>query len=360
MSSNERSISRRQTLKAVGISSTALTTVPSLVGASTTASLDETVSITTVEGSGEPKVRKQVPIEWWTYEQKADRLMHELRTRYADREEVKGVGLGTLDERIAGRQKSFVNVSTRPERGSISTPDHVEGVPVRNTEADVPKPNACNTGDFDDVPGGVSVNKENTSTGASTSTCKVEYNGNYYLMTCAHMWGCDEGLLDASLYQSTQYIGDLYNWDKTQDWVISSLADNSGVSSFVNRIEENTGKQCGHVTRDGLFDLKSKGTTVYHQGITEKCKTEHSVSEIDTGIQPCSEISNRYVKVSNGGVIMDGDSGGPLFHQYKQNGQWYVAIIAPLYGSTSAYGWGCAAYWINQDKYINFDPNNCS
>lgn len=354
-------VTRRKTLQTIGSGSAVITSIPGTVGATTTSRTDDSVTITTVKGNGKPKVRKQVPADWWEYEQHADQVRQQLFDRYESVIGIKSVSLGTLDERISGRMKSSVNISVYPSGANVSLPDNVEGVPVRVTEAKEPELMGCNKGDFEYVPGGVAVDEADYGNHI-TSTCKVERDGITCLMSCAHHWSCDDDLSDESLFQSGQYVGDLYTWDRAQDWVIASEASDSEISGFINHIEDNTGEQCGHVTRDGLFDLKSAGTTVYQQGIST-CKTEHKVDEVDDSAYPCDLNCHRYVKVrhvSSDDEFESGDSGGPIFHQYKIGGEWKIAIIAPTRSTTSNYGWGCAAYWIHDDRYVNFDPDNCS
>jgi len=68
-------------------------------------------------------------------------------------------------------------------------------------------------GNYDPVPGGV---EQNSSTGTATSTARVDYGGNLYLMGARHLWVDDPNVQDScstqdptgeNAYQSDDYYG---------------------------------------------------------------------------------------------------------------------------------------------------------
>lgn len=153
------------------------------------------------------------------------------------------------------------------------------------------------------------------------------------------------------MYQDTQYVGDVEVASLTEDWALIPRAGNSDVNDFDNKIVTQNGELSGHVTKNGLLDLKSTGETVYKEGRTT-CGTSGVVEKIDHSVTNCNNTGNdKYVKVST--PTEPGDSGSPHFRTYFYNGCSYIAIIAPHYGGESV---GCAAYYLNSQHGIGFDP----
>lgn len=360
-------ISRRKALKAVGISGAAVTTVPTLVGATKNSSHDDTVRITTVKVGDEPRVQKEVPADWWFYEQKADRIRSELENQYADVQGIYGVSLGTSKETISGRRKSALTVRVDPDSYDAVIPDHVDGVEVtieKATETELMYDCSDDTSAHEYVPGGVSLTDDPALDANVTSTCEVTYSGTHYLMTCAHQWDCDTSAEGASVYQADQKVGEVYREKKNQDWVIVEKTSDSEISGFSHYIENDDDPLCGHVTRDGLIDLKGAGTTVYQQGIAT-CRTNHTVMDVDCNYSGCYLNDGRTVRLgwnTDSDQTEKGDSGGPFFHNYYYNGSYYNAIICPLTGNDTGNNAsiGTAAYWIHSDQLIDFNPADCT
>lgn len=196
-----------------------------------------------------------------------------------------------------------------------------------------------------------------------TSTCEVEYGGTHYLMTCAHIWDCNTSAEGELVFQSGQKVGEVHREKKNQDWAIIKKTSDSDISGFSHYIENDTDPLCGHVTRDGLIDLKGAGTTVYQQGI-RLCKSERAVMDVDCSYSDCYWNDGRAVRVdqSPGDSTDKGDSGGPIFHNYYYDGSYYNALICPHTGRDLDKGAsvGTAAYWIHSDQLINFNPEGCS
>jgi len=347
----EGKLTRRSTLRSIG-GGIALSSVPV-----TGLREEDKVRITTVKVGTRPREQKKVPKKWWTREQTAIAVQNKLRDRYGTRlpqqegtAGINGIGLSTLDERISGRKVSSVKIYTDPqELGSVAFPNEMNGIPIETEETQFAEPNDCNTGDFDYVPGGVAVSGDKTG----TSTCQVEYDGNSYIMTAYHLYGCGSSSPKGEkLHQSGQYVGDVETSDIVQDWVIVNHADNSQVDGFDDSIADQAGSVAGRVTKEGLLDLKSNDTPVYMQGKT-RCEEDGKVTEVDKAVTTCHEWTGQhYVELST--PTDNGDSGAPHFHDYTFNQNRYLAIIAPHYGGESV---GCAAYKIYDDHGITFNPS---
>lgn len=348
-------ITRRNALKAVGVGSIGLTGVGTVLGSSK----KDTVTITIVEGGdGTPRLRKEVPANWYEREMRATDVQWNLRKQYGIENPdfsvsgIDGVGLGTLEETISGRRTSYVEVYVDPVTGTdVDIPSGVNGIPVETAATPRPAPDACNQTNFDPMPGGVMVGGSSGQYDG-TATCEVKYGSTFYMMTAAHLFTCNGAdIRGEPMYQNTQYVGDVEVASLSEDWALIPRASNSDVDDFDNQIEDQPGKLSGHVSRDGLLDLKSTGETVYKQGV-ETCETSGVVEKIEQTVLNCNDTSDDYyVQVST--PTSPGDSGSPHFHKYIYNGCYYLAIIAPHYGGESV---GCAAYHLNKSHGIEFDP----
>lgn len=357
-----KSVTRRQALRAVGVSTAAIASIPTRSLAST----DDTVTITTVKAGGEPRVRKEVPAEWWAHEMKADRIRSRLETRYEIASGIGGVSLSTGDETVAGRNKSSVKVIVDSDGYSVSIPNHIDGIPIaieESTEPSLTYSCSDDTDAEDYVPGGVGLSTDAAIEEDFSTTCEVTYSGTHYLMTCYHgvSDSCPNSSDGTTVFQAGQDAGDVARQNANQDWVIVKKTPDADISGYSHYIENDTAPICGHVTRDGLFDLKGAGTTIYQQGITT-CKTEHQVRDIDYSYSNpgCVYNNDRLVRVTN--KVDNGDSGGPIFHQYYYDGSYRNALVAPTTAVDSSpdVTFGTAAYWIHSDQLIDFNPHGCS
>lgn len=343
-------IPRRRVLKSTGAASAlGLVAVPS------SAASDETETIVSVRGrNGIARKTEQVPKQWLNRERQALEARRNLHRRFSDQDKSKavdGIGLPRADEQIAGRFVSDLTVYLDPNAADYpEIPDQQDGIPVSRDFTKSPEPDGCNKTEFDPLPGGVRITSIEND-GGGTTTCMVEFNGTYYMMTANHnLDGDDEDNNECTSstghkvhqpYNKDQFVGYVDDTRIGEDWAIVPA---EGSLSFDNEIEDVVGKLSGHVTQDGLLDLKSSGETVYQQGITT-CITEGQVKEVDMSVSPegCLNSDSHYVRMDT--PTDPGDSGGPHYRQYTYNGCTYVAIIAPHYGWDSV---GCAAYHINE------------
>ncbi|WP_257300608.1 hypothetical protein [Haloarchaeobius sp. FL176] len=257
-----------------------------------------------------------------------------------------------------------MDVYVDPAGADIAVPSNIDGVGVTLQETVQVEPSTCNVGDFSIMPGGVVIEEANGSSGG-TSTCEVSRtvsgNKRYYMMTSAHLFTCSgSNIAGDGVNQSGRSFGTVADYDFDQDWAIVERDPNGAVSDFDNGIEDTAGIMAGHVTENGLADLKGTDTTVYKQGITT-CNESGQVDQYDVSVNTsCNSISsNDYVRLTTDED--NGDSGAPHYHQYTYNGCNYLALIAPhtagaCSSSPCADSVGCAAFHINSDHNINFDP----
>lgn len=209
--SSATSVTRRTALK------TSLAGAISLTGAGQVAghTHNDTVTITTVKAGDTPRVRKQVPADWWEFEMRSEEVQDQLRRQFglvgpkSAVPGIDGVGIGTLDETISGRQISYLKVYVDSKESlEVTIPSEVDGVTVEIVETPQVEGDSCNKSDFDPMPGGVMVG---TSSGDydGTATCQVsrtdsQGNKNYYMLTAAHLFTCNnEDISGNPLYQNT-------------------------------------------------------------------------------------------------------------------------------------------------------------
>lgn len=351
----ETRTSRRKTLKALGAGSASIAGAGLFAAPTGASRSDDTVTITTVKVGDEPRVRKEVPADWWEYEERAERVKAQLQSQYRDDPAIEGVGLATTNEVISDRNKSSVTVQVAPEKSTnANIPSAVGDVPVEVVDALRPEPDTCYTGDYDPVPGGVQVG-DGTGVVASATCPVTDSGGQEMLMTCGHLWDdCNEDITGNGLYQSGQYVGTVADNSVKQDWATINLDLYSEVGGFDNTIVDTYAPLSGRVTYDGLKDLKSNGTTVYKKGRTS-CKTSGLVKQLDVAVGRCScssgcnYSSNNFVKTST--PTDGGDSGSPHYHEYYFNSDKYLAVIAPHHGGESV---GCGAYAIHNAHGYEF------
>lgn len=322
-------------------------------------------SIVTVRGKdGVPRKTTEVPKQWWDHEQKVLEIQDNLEKQFRVNDPkvnngIDSVAIANQSNRVSGRYISKLKVYVSSKSGlKVDIPDKVDGVPVDQAETKAHVPDSCGKEYVDVLRGGIAVD-EPDNTGPGTATCMVERNGKYYIMTACHVVAttCTEplGVSVYNYHDGGNYIGDVEDCQIGEDWAIINKASDSNISYFENEIYSQPGILAGHVTKNGLLNLKSSGTWVYHQGWAT-CESIGLVGEIDVPVKACDSNGitykdNHYVKVST--PTDGGDSGGPHFHKYTKDGYDRLAIIAPHYGGESV---GCAAYHIHESDNINFDP----
>lgn len=352
---SQASTTRRNALRVIGAGGATITGSGLLVSPTSASRSDETVTITTVKVGNEPRVQKEVPADWWNYEERAERVKEQLRAQYRDISAIEGVGLGVSHETIADKKKSTVTVQVDPETGTnVDIPSAVGDVPIEVIDATRPELDACYDDSYDFIPGGVVVG--NAMGGVGTATCPVTAsNGEKRLMTCGHLFDdCYDDLTDYGLYQSGQYVGPVVDNSIKQDWLTAKRDQYSDVEGFDNTIVDTNARLAGRVTYSGLKDLKSDETTVYKKG-RRTCKTEGLVKQLDVKVgrctcdSGCDVTSENYVKLST--PTDKGDSGAPHYHEYHYNMDKYAAIIAPHHGGGSV---GCGAYAIHDAHGYEF------
>lgn len=315
---------------------------------------DEGVRLATVKHRGEVLEWKTVPKQWHQHETRVDTVAANLRQRYRTTEAVESVGLTSTDRTVAGRSVTCPVIYIDNSADAPSVPSEVNGISIERRRMPNPQPDACYNKDYDTVPGGAKLEDYNDAS-VFSATCPVtNSDGNERLMTCAHAFDwCDTDVVGDRLDQDGQFVGLVENGSIRQDWATIPLDGNAEVSGFDPDLAETDREVSGYVTRDGLKDLMSNDTTVYHRGKTT-CETSGQVTDIEVPNKNCGgtakeSSSDYYVKTS--APTEGGDSGGPHYKKFNFNYDTKAAIIAPHYGGESI---GCAAYRIHNVHGINF------
>lgn len=357
-----RIVTRRGVLKSVGTSGFALPAMAPVVRGS---SGDET-KITVVASESGPVVRKSVPTDWWEHEQRAKSVKKNLEQRFGIRPDrvatpgVVGVGLGKDDKTISGKHASTVRVSVNPKnKPSLYLPSKMDGIGIEVVEQGRGQPMDCNRQQYTPVPSGVGMDKAGFDEHyVFTTGCKVEVNNTPYMLTAAHLYdlgdNCNNSLGGKKAYQDQNLMGEVYNWDNEEDWVLIDKTGNE-TSGYEAGIEGLFAKQNGYVTENGLIDLKGDETTVYQMGISS-CQTSGTVEVVKQREDSHSSCFNSFYAVGVDIHGENGDSGGPIYHKFTFNNNKYVSIIAPLWGGSSdGLLYGTGAFHLHNTHNMVFD-----
>jgi len=134
-------------------------------------------------------------------------------------------------------------------------------------------------GNYDPVPGGV---EQNSSTGTATSTARVDYGGNLYLMGARHLWVDDPNVQDScstqdptgeNAYQSDDYYGHVKHHFQDYDAALTNIEadDQEGQpqrDGFTDTIVDENGYIEGYVDSNGIDDMMANNLEVRKRGIT--------------------------------------------------------------------------------------------
>lgn len=363
---DKREFKRREFLKETSYTATSAS---GFVGLTTTNSINRSISglvdkdidiesneviITTVAAGDQPVLQKKVPADWWAYETKVDEVHDKLSQEFSESPDIKGIGIRTTKEKISGRKASEITFQVDEDGTTAKIPDQVEGINIEAVDEINRPPQACNLNTFDPLPGGVVMGQEKDTCewGGGSTGCEVRRDGNYYMLTAAHVLlsVCGDTTQNNAAHPETcDYLGFVSDYDVSKDWAIVTRDPLSDIDDLDNTIAETNGILSGHVTYSGLKDLMCSGETVYQQG-KSTCKTSGTVVGRKESYGYCGIDINEGVKVDV--KTDDGDSGGPCYHKYTYNGCEYLSII----GTTTAYQVYSPAYKMNNNHGIKFDP----
>jgi hypothetical protein len=334
----------------------------------------DTVEIVVVRGSDGPRLTKKVSADWYHWEKHVERVAEKYREQIQSNDDIIAVGIGSGLKQIDGRNGGHLRVYVDPNSESPAVPDHVEDVPTKIIDyKEAGRASCdCNHAYFDPIPGAVTVEPNGTGAPAASTTCKVEKNSNFYMLTVSHLWTCDFDDIDGwNAHQYGSYYGTVAEHDHYEDYALTQLDDDkAGHTGFDNTIEDYSGMLSGHVTYDGLTDfMGSDADTVHQHGITT-CKRTGKILDRDFQKDfPECNPQTVYSRVLTDMRTEPGDSGGPVFWQYTFDGCLYIGIIGHTLGGNNPTtpvcdpedGWSetvaTPAYILHNDYNINFDPN---
>lgn len=353
-SESKHKINRRDVLKSVGVSTFALAT-QSRIG---TVRAEETTEIPIIK-MRDKYVWKEVPEDWWEHEERAKDAKAKLEEKFnlEKNPAIDGVGFGRQNERRSGYYKSnlvvYFSRDSRPEERP-NIPDSVDGVSTTSTETKYGVPNGvcddgvtCYDDPYDPMPGGVQVGDGSGSVG--TATCQVRKNYDVYMATCMHTFTCGGDPSNSTMYQAGQEVGTVNNHIDEDDWVTVNPNGNVGIKT--DTLVDQAGTLAGHVTKDGLLDMKGSGETAYKVGRTS-CKTSGQVTNVDKTIDTCHGVTaDHYYEVDT--PHCKGDSGAPNYRTFTFDGKDYIGIIGPHYGGSIPSG--CPAYHLHNKHNYGFD-----
>jgi len=321
--------SRRKVLKATPTAGALV----GLAGAGNVVSAKETVKIVTHRRGNKPVKTKQVPEQWLSHLNTARQVKEHLANRYGHRRDVKVFAL-TSDEQTYGNKRGFaVSVEVMSEEAKSDLPKKINDIPIKFENYEVRKYMSCyNTGDFDNVPGGVIFGGGGTS--GSQYYIDTDGDGTYeeHHITAAHVIG--DPCFDQTGTTVTQ-DGDDWGEAVLQSGSLDTIACEPYSGFDVdNEIKEESDSVvvAGYVTKNGLADMDTYNEKVY--------KTGRETGTVDGYIENLEESSGAFdcTDYRGEGVEVDidvsaGDSGGPMYD--KDNGDAYmVGLVSAGHGNT--------------------------
>ena len=228
---------------------------------------------------------------------------------------------------------------------------------VNVVEAQDPQPHSiCDDTEWDCIPGGAIIRTERddgTDITRCSLTCEIQYQSIDHLMTSAHCFNaCDEDPIGYHLKHGGEVIGEVVEYDVNLDFAIIEPVD--GLKMDDSIIDESQ-SIFGHVTRDGVEDLRDSGETVYHYGSTT-CKTSGVVDGITSNLSGSCDFDIEAPRMTTNAD--PGDSGGPHYHHEQSLLIDALGIIGPHWGGDT-YEWAPPGYTITDQYDITFGGSTC-
>ena len=322
--------------------------------------VDGSTEIVVVRHGDEPRATREVPQQWYSQVQQSRRVADVIQEKFGDEGWLVSVGRPPTSRTVGGMAAPGVTAkATDVATARRKLPDAVEGVEINVEKGGEPEPASwCNQANYNCVHGG-SFLKAETYNGGTTwhsAGTLAYYNGSPYLMTCSHGFNgdtCSYDIVNNTVWQGSagQYVGNVYQWDYSQDWALVEQAGNSGVAGFSNTVLYSGGYPIyGYTTRDGMDYVTSNNVTLYKYG-ARTCETT-GTSNGEHRWTKCYD-SEPWIHTTH--HIEKGDSGSPNYWYYTENGNTYLAIIGTLYGWSNAGEAVWPASWkVYQDHGITF------
>ncbi|MFB6235923.1 MAG: trypsin-like serine protease [Halopenitus sp.] len=303
---SKKEFDRRAILKGSVIASgvASFAGIPNLVrGKSTT-------EIVTHKSGDKPAKTKLVPKIWKDHLDTTRRARQKMVDQYRGKKHIRGFGIISVEDYYGGKRGFGVAVKTSLKVGYL--PSEVLGIPIVEKEYIEPKYMHCyNTGDYDNLPGGVILD----GVGSSGSQYYIDPDGDgaydQHMLTAAHLAGdqCND-LTGTTITQTDDDWGTV----KTQSASLDAITckPNSGFD-VSNKIKEESGTKtvAGFVTKNGLADMQATGELMYKMGM-ETGEEVGYIDEMEVSSGPdCSDFNGEGVKAKID--VAQGDSGGPMY-----------------------------------------------
>ena len=217
---------------------------------------------------------------------------------------------------------------------SLSLPAEIDGVTINVVEAEPIAATECfNQRKFSSIPGGVVNGDGPGDGGAGTSCVRAKKNGEYRMLTAAHLFyrrgNCGAGLVGRRAFQRGQKVGQIRDGYNRHDWVAYNR--NNSDLRLTDQIKKYGGRVgiSGYMNSRGLAYWGGDGQPFYKVGISTG-QTKNNSEPIT--IHSNAEYWDECVNMDGSGVIFAnnqaaGDSGGPVFVQRNSDGKWFVVSL---------------------------------
>lgn len=313
---------------------TALKSFAGLVGISGLASLGEanvdTKEIVIIKREGEVLKTATVSKEWYRAVKKIRNRVRRLQDTLIDVPGVEWIGYGFGNNYIHDRTRPQFAIGYDPFRLNRELPDHFEGFAVTTQEVRESSPLCVNDGDFNPVPGGVTVEGTGGYGYAGTSATQVSNPDNQVrLLTANHLITKCGGDSDGQvLQQNNRDFGTVEDADGSEDWAIVTPNSNFSTDKSVWAGTDERLPISGYYTADGVDNLACYGdgncVTVNSMGTTTG-QSFGTVQERGVMRSKCPSLNGFGVR--NYMESAKGDSGGLTFNVESFNGQEYAVMI---------------------------------
>lgn len=297
-----------------------------------TASID-TTEIATVKRDGEVLKTATVATEWYEQVQRIRREVKALQKELIDTPGVKFIGYGFSNDYIHDRTRPEFEVGYDPKLLKTELPERYSDFNIRTEESEGNEPLCYNQGDYNPVPGGVTIEGQKDDLWAGPGTTGAEVNnpdGNPRLLTANHLTSscgvaAEKG---ETIYQNGRKFGTVEEAHGDEDWMIVKPNSDFSTKEVLRRGDGEELPISGYYTQDGVDDLGCYGDG--------NCRTVQSMGTT-TGntygtVQQRGVLYDKCPNMNGYGLRLDmesakGDSGGLSYGWEKFNGNEYAVML---------------------------------
>ena len=341
---------------------------------------DDMLKVPRILGRNGVREYMYVPGSWYDHLEHVRSALKSLNGGLAGSAGFKSSAIIRHPETYGGKKGFQIRLEIDREKFDGEIPRQVGGIPTKIIEPRERRPACCgshcdwNKCDFDPTPGGVRVFSDGG--GGGTMCCWVERNGNYRVLTAAHIEdgaSCDSMEFNQGdgWDQWSQNLGGLQHWDINTDYALIDKSAGNHTPTDKIRIESETltvyGVYSSTAVANNVQDDETCGDdedNIYqmgvHSGRTQGCITAMNSTNDDNHV--CWDYNGYGVEFGPQNII-SGDSGGPVF----EDGGSYAYIVCLTsahlseYGTdcgnrdVGSYGEGTAAYHLRNNEGLTFD-----